>query len=614
MNNPKFYIYGVPDGFNMLSGTPDEILYFQLFYDTSRRGRELRINRKANGETVYSYLIYNLVSCKGREGAFLGMSIVFSGSEYCNNPVALKELFEGVYNEVILKADDKDKIIAAIDGGSAVGRFCIPKFEERQEMCEKIGRIIVNNVVNELGNLTRVIDKTFDNSKEGRILTLPLQADNTSINQALKKYTWVSLSSECKSIPELKDPPPDPIVAPGVVSQDLLSVHFINELAKKVGPYKDFIIQGLKGLVSHPEVTSKREEINHYLDTIEEYVGRQPELTKLKGDYMSIYKELVDLKPQKKVDPLQPEGQPNPPVNDDKDGIMELIRHHLTKIIAALCVVLVVAVIIVLWPSDEKKPSKMPDDNVEEVEEVAEGVPSDIDDASKGFDANRFNALLAGADYKAAWSMLQKVDNAKKKENLEQALQNSYRVWFNSELKKRQNDLQGLLELKQKIAAYADFNNDNDMHNKFLDDYITPLQEQIAKSEREHQERLAQQERERRERSAPEREQSGSENSGGGEATGTSSHGGVIKIFKADVNYKKEAPVVGNKITCQKGDCFIVEGNFDSYVTKGNIEINRQKDTMRIKASNLGSHKVILNQNHNQIIFVFNVNPPKEKK
>lgn len=163
MNNPKFYIYGVPDGFNMLSGTLEEILYYQLFYDTSKKGREMRINRKANGETVYSYLIYNLVACKGREGAFLGMSIVFNGNEYCNNPVALKELFEGVYNEVILKADDNDKIISALDGGNAVGRFCITKFDERQEMCEKIGRIIINNVIGELASSIRTIDTSFDN-------------------------------------------------------------------------------------------------------------------------------------------------------------------------------------------------------------------------------------------------------------------------------------------------------------------------------------------------------------------------------------------------------------------------------------------------------------------
>ena len=601
MNNPKFYIYGVPDGFNMLSGTPDEILYFQLFYDTSRRGRELRINRKANGETVYSYLIYNLVSCKGREGAFLGMSIVFSGNEYCNNPVALKELFEGVYNEVILKADDKDKIIVSIDGGSAVGRFCIPKFDERQEMCEKIGRIIVNNVVSELGNFTRAIDATFDNSKEGRILTLPLQSDNTSINQALKSYTWVSLSSECKSIPVTSQPTTPQRssgqkVAPVVVSQDLLSVHFINELSKKVSSYKDFIIQGLKGLASHPEVTAKREEINHYLDTIEEYVGRQPELTKLKGDYMSIYKELVDLKPQKNVAPLRPGGQPYPPVNDDKDGIMELIQPHLTKIVAALCAVLVIAVVIILWPDEKKTSPTIEDDNVEE---FAEENPSDIDDASKAFDANRFNALLTGADYKAAWSMLQKVDDAEKKKNLELALQNSYRGWFNSELEKRQNDLQGLIELKQKIAAYADFNDDNDRHNTLLDEYITPLQEQIAKRERERQERLALLERERQERLAHEREKrEGAGGDGGTDSSpGGRPRGGIIKIFKAVGDYQKgeQISASGNVIKCKRNDCFVVEGATLSSKDK-DIEAVPKDRVIRIRVPKVGQFKVKLNQ------------------
>ena len=183
MNNPKFYIYGVPDGFNMLSGTPDEILYYQLFYDTSKRGREMRINRKTNGETVYSYLIYNLVSCKGREGAFLGMSIVFTGDEYCNNPVSLKELFDGVYNEIIQKSDDKDKIISSINGANAIGRFCISRFDERQDMCEKIGRIIINNVIGELADSISTIDDSFNNSKEGRMLTLPFDADDIGISR-----------------------------------------------------------------------------------------------------------------------------------------------------------------------------------------------------------------------------------------------------------------------------------------------------------------------------------------------------------------------------------------------------------------------------------------------
>lgn len=596
MNNPKFYIYGVPDGFNMLSGTPEEILYYQLFYDTSKKGREMRINRKSNGETVYSYLIYNLVACKGREGAFLGMSIAFNGNEYCNNPVALKELFEGVYNEVILKADDKDKIITALDGGNAVGRFCITKFDERQEMCEKIGRIIINNVIGELASSIRTIDTSFDNGKEGRILTLPLDADNNNISQALRNYIWVSLSSECQTTPipsQLVDShrPSGQKSSAVAINQDLLSVHFINELSKKVGGYKDFIIQGLKGLVSFSEISTKREEINYYLGTIEEYVGRQPVLTKLKDDYMSIYKELVDLKPQQQKVPPQPDSQPFPHNDEENGGIMAFIRPYLSKLIAVLCAVLIIVIVVILWPSDN---STYPTD--EEVEGVTEELESGTDEKSTTFNEKEFQVLLADADYKAAWSMLQKVGDAEKRGSLELALQNSYREWFNSELNKRQKDLQGLIELKEKIAAYADFNKDKIRHNNLLDEYIVSLQRSIEQKERERQRQLAQQERELQDNLARERMQQESSINANGSATGQSRRS-VIKIFKAVGDYQKgeQISASGNEIKCKRHDCFVVEGATLTWKSQG-IEAVPKDDKIRIRVPNVGSFKIKLNQ------------------
>lgn len=606
MNNPKFYIYGVPDGFNMLSGTPDEILYYQLFYDTSKKGREMRINRKANGETVYSYLIYNLVSCKGREGAFLGMSVAFSGNEYCTNPTALKELFEGIYNEVILKAEDKDKIVVPIDGGNAVGRFCIPKFDERQDMCEKIGRIIVNNIIGELANSIGTIDNSFDNSKEGRILTLPINADNASITQALRGYTWVSLSTEYKTIPTAQSTgsrqgqtrqTPTPVAA----AQDLLSVHFTKELANKVSSYKDFIIQGLKGLVSLPEISTKRDEINRYLDTLEEYAGRQPELTKLKDDYISIYKEIVDLNPQRHTDRQQGSQSFNPPNNDEKDEWLKLLMPHLSKIIIGAMAILAVVLVIVFWPSSGSDTAAAATDSDDE-ELVEERVSGTDDD--NAFDENKFKSLLDGADYKAAWSMLQKVEDSEKRRSLALTLQNSYRQWFNTELGKRQQDLHGLLELKEKIASYADFNEDDARHNNLLDEYITPLREQAAQKERERQERMAQQQRERQERLAREREEK--EQGGGG--SGGAVRSGVIKIYLADVNYTKGGAVTAtnNVIACKKNQAFVVEGASSATKTEGDIQLSRQSNgQIRIKAHRIGSHKVKLNQ----IVYTFNVTP-----
>lgn len=426
MNNPKFYIYGVPDGFNMLSGTPDEILYYQLFYDTSKQGREMRINRKANGETVYSYLIYNLVSCKGREGAFLGMSIAFTGNEYCNNPIALKELFEGIYNKVILKTDDKNKIIATIDSGNAVGRFCISRFDERKDMCEKISRIIVNNVVSEIASSINIIDGTFDNNKEGRILTLPIETDNIRINQELRNYTWLSLSSDCTV------PPTKPVNNTVTVNQDLLSVHFINELSKKVSSYKDFIIKGLKGLLSSSDIAAKLEEINHDLDIIEEYVGRQPELRKLKNDYLSIYKELVDLKPQQ---------QNVPP------------RQNLSKIIIGICTILVVVLVVVLGPFGVSNKGENNTGKTRKEEEFS----------------NEFRSLLENFEFKAAYEELTKVNNDEQREKDTKELQSSFDNWFNAEFEKVKNNEKDLDNLQEQIAACKDFDEKREEHNQSID-------------------------------------------------------------------------------------------------------------------------------------------------
>lgn len=594
MNNPKFYIYGVPDGFNMLSGTPDEILYYQLFYDTSKKGREMRINRKANGETVYSYLIYNLVACKGREGAFLGMSIVFTDNVYCDNPVALIELFEGVYNEVILKADDKDKIIAAIDGSNAVGRFCITKFNERQEMCEKIGRIIVNNVVVELASSIRSIDTSFDNSKEGRILTLPLNTDNNGIMQALYSYTWVSLSSE------YKEKPIQSVKSQGylnrkpttiTVSQDLLSPHFINELSEKVKDYKDIIIDGLKGKVTFTQIACVREEISRHLDTIEEYKSRQPELKKLVEEYIAIYKELVGLETQQQNVSPQPEPQPILSKKEKGNDFFQLIRPYLSKIIIA-CTVLVIAIFAIKWQIDKHTPINQNDNP-----RVAKEQENGTDEGSIVFDEKSFLELLSDANYKSAWSMLQKVTNREEKEKLVSKLQESYRDWFNKEYKNGKNDLQTLRNLKEKIASFADFNKDNILHNNLLNEEINALQkkqeyeletQKTLEAQREEQKKLAEKRKQREER------QSKADNS-------------IIQIFKSNVNFEKVGTIsvsAGNVISCKKNDSFVVEGANSFSKVSGNIQISRTSN-IRIKADRIGEHKIQLNQ----VVYTFKVTP-----
>ncbi len=601
MTNPKFYIYGVPDGFNMLSGTPDEILYYQLFYDTSKKGTELRINRKPNGETVYSYLKYNLVAYKGREGAFLGMSVAFSENEYCNNPVALKELFEGVYNEVILKADDKDRIIAAIDGGTAVGRFCIPKFAERQDMCEKLGRIIVNNIVGELSQNIVKIDCSFDNSKEGRILTLPFDTDNSSINQALRNYTWVSLSTEYKpvQVPTATNPTPrQPKSTTQTVTatQDLLSVHFIKELTKKVTTYKDFIIQGLKGMVSANEISAKREEINRHLDTLEEYVGKQPELSQLKEQYVSIYSDIVGLSPQRTIvtPPSDSKNSDKKNGQEDENNWMKVIQPYLSKIILGACAVAAIILVVAFWASGKEAPVTPPEEENEVV------VDSGTDEVPKTFDDHAFNLLLGKADYKAAWDMLQQLENADKKSNLIRTLRNSYRDWLNKELKNNENNLNGLISLGEKIQEYKDFNDEYESDLQLLDAYIKPLQDKIAE---EHERVRKAREIEIAKREAERRNLNSEESADETTNAKKKANDGVVHVYRSDHTYAIGKAISGSTIECKRNDHFVVSGATLTKADEGIEAFAKKNGIIQIRATNAGQYKVYLDK----IILTFNV-------
>ncbi len=579
MNDPRFYIFGVPDGFNMLSGTPDEILYYQLFYDTTKKGRELRINRKPNGEVIYSFLIYDLVSCKGREGAFLGMSIVFD-KEYCNNPLKLKKLFEGIFNEVILKAEENNEILSVINGNNAIGKFCIQNFEERREMCEKIGRIIVNNVVTTLAEYIVPTDSSFDNSKEGRIITLPLETDNKRIIQALREYTWVSLSSECS----ISEQPVDNHLETTFENvdslhqvQDLLSVHFIKELNNKISTYKDFIIQGLKGLTSLPEISSKRQEINNYLDTIEEYVVRQPKLMNLKKEYLSLYKELDDMMIRYSdingggSDPKGNGGGGSDLKGNGGDGpsTKEKIIKYLC--IFGACVVLAAVLYMFLGPK-ETIPKNIPGPNNPE-----ESIDNDnnTDDASVVFDESAFNLYLENADYKAAWSLLQNEKDSAKSKLLALNLQISYNSWFYNELDKRKKNINDLKELKNIIASYRDFI-EIGPNNNLIDSALS----------RKSSEGVIDQ---------------NSSGSNRGKRTinsnETLSQDSEIKIYRSDINWSKGENIDGYNISYKRREYFIVEGGTRFSNHPEALEVSKGDNQIRIIVKKVGQYKITINQN-----------------
>jgi len=95
----------------LFPAAPEEIQYFQGYYDGSEENVKLTIQRRGR-QISYSYLRYNLKSGGGRGGAFFGISVVFDGV-YCRDVTKLYRLFEAVFgtildNGILLKAEENN--------------------------------------------------------------------------------------------------------------------------------------------------------------------------------------------------------------------------------------------------------------------------------------------------------------------------------------------------------------------------------------------------------------------------------------------------------------------------------------------------------------------------
>ena len=80
MNNPQFYIFGVPDGFDIYNATPEKKKFFLSFYDGKYTDRSLMMvifRNEDNNEVTYVYFRGNILAANGRPGSFLGMALTF---------------------------------------------------------------------------------------------------------------------------------------------------------------------------------------------------------------------------------------------------------------------------------------------------------------------------------------------------------------------------------------------------------------------------------------------------------------------------------------------------------------------------------------------------------
>lgn len=194
MTQPSFYIFGVPNGFDILDGDINTTSYFQSYYNPSKENTKFSIHRNTgDGGITYAYLKYNLSSGKGREGSFFGMALSFSEKAFCTDILKLYRLFDTIYEKVILA--DRE-ILKPTDGTSYIqAKYTITRFSEKKEY---IMQRVLSNL---LTNLEKFADTfvdcsyTSENPDIGKRVPLD-QANNNELLALVQEYNHVSISPD----------------------------------------------------------------------------------------------------------------------------------------------------------------------------------------------------------------------------------------------------------------------------------------------------------------------------------------------------------------------------------------------------------------------------------
>lgn len=206
MSQPSFFIFGVPDGFDILGGDLVTTNYFQNYYNPSKENTKFSIHRNAGGGGItYAYLKYNLSSGKGREGSFFGMALYFPENGCCTDILKLYRLFDTIYDKVIL-ADGE--ILKSTDGTSYIqAKYAVTRFNEKREyITQRIQSNILSNL-DAFADSFVPIDGSFTSENPDLGKRVPLQnADNDKLWSLLRQYNRLSISPDWVGTGDSKQP------------------------------------------------------------------------------------------------------------------------------------------------------------------------------------------------------------------------------------------------------------------------------------------------------------------------------------------------------------------------------------------------------------------------
>lgn len=310
MNNLRFYIFGVPDGFDIYQEDLDVNVknYYQCFYDESiKENTRFAIHRKVNGDVTYTFLKYHLISKENRTNAFLGLSVVVEDGYYADVS-SLYNLFNYAYEDILQK-----QILLQPTQNGLSAKFLVTNFEEGKGEIERIESFIINTLKSpDYAMEFHSLDATFVEGKQSASLKIPFQIYNDDVakeqqlNQLvvdkLKVYSWLSLSPDYQKKKQ-------PVVTPGKVDS-VVGGEYDEELDPKtkqdytenfeecqgqiLSAY-EMLLKEQRSTEYVTDVKSLNKHVREILNTLKDYAKKQDDLKELLAKYAGIAVKLDTL-------------------------------------------------------------------------------------------------------------------------------------------------------------------------------------------------------------------------------------------------------------------------------------------------------------------------------
>lgn len=289
-SKPIFHIFGVPDGFDILNGTPDITPYFQRYYNGSEENTKFSIHRDGKGNITYAYLKYNLSSYQSRTGSFFGMSLSFS-NEYCTDPMKLYELFDFVYANKVLGSSAEKGLLQKIEVESKIqARYLIPNFGSAKEYIQQeIEFVLLNNITKLFSNSFQPIGVLFKNDQSHLTAQIPFaDANNEKILSLLQVYNRIAISPEpIEDGSTTPSPKPKIVIAPETIK-------LYDEYVKN---YQSYLIESLAN-VKAANINDARQgqaEIESVLKNLQSGTSTDQRLPQLISDYKALSGQFAEL-------------------------------------------------------------------------------------------------------------------------------------------------------------------------------------------------------------------------------------------------------------------------------------------------------------------------------